>query len=93
MLEIDNVEESDQGVYKCIATNDVGEASSSAELIVLQEDDATDVDRQPPKIVRKLPSNLETLEGHPVQMELLVKGESKLFQNLCNLYHKTIRSV
>lgn len=73
-LEVCDIEDSDSGIYTCVAENEHGKIESSAELTLLDINDNTDVDKRPPKIVEPLPQMIETFDGNSVQLEITVEG-------------------
>jgi hypothetical protein len=48
----------DEGLYTCVAENEVGRTRCSARLVVLEKDDPSQADRQPPVFLQELPAEL-----------------------------------
>ncbi|ODM95048.1 Muscle M-line assembly protein unc-89 [Orchesella cincta] len=65
-LIIKNVNYQDEGLYKVIAKNDLGEATTSGNLVI----------RQPPKFMKKM-TDTEMMAGESFNMEVEVEGNPK----------------
>ncbi|XP_058807501.1 titin homolog [Phymastichus coffea] len=74
VLEISDVKHSDAGEYMCEAKNLLGTARSSCKVVVLDIDDPSTKDRDPPKFLQVLPSNSIVMEGHSYELQARLSG-------------------
>jgi hypothetical protein len=76
-LEIESLELEDAGTYTCVAENEMGKTRCSARLVVLDMDDASQEDREPPVFLQGLPPEVVAEDGDPLELEVLLQGESQ----------------
>lgn len=75
-LEIENLELEDAGMYTCVAENEMGRTRCSARLVVLDKDDPSQEDRQPPVFLQGLPPETVTTDGDVLELQVRLQGES-----------------
>lgn len=74
-LEIDNLELEDAGMYTCLAENEMGRTRCSARLVVLDENDPSQEDRQPPVFLQNLPPETVAVDGDVLELHVRLQGE------------------
>lgn len=74
-LEIENLEMEDSGMYTCVAENEVGKTRCSARLVVLEKDDPSQEDRQPPVFLQGLPPGTVASDGDVLELQVRLQGE------------------
>ena len=65
----------DAGMYTCVAENDEGKTRCSARLLVLDKDDPSDEDRQPPVFLQGLPPQTVASDGEGFELQVRVQGK------------------
>lgn len=74
-LEIENLELEDAGMYTCVVENEMGKTRCSARLVVLDKDDPSQEDRQPPKFLQGLPPGTVATDGDVLELQVRLQGE------------------
>ncbi|KAJ8687536.1 hypothetical protein QAD02_023330 [Eretmocerus hayati] len=74
VLTISDVKFSDAGEYSCEAKNLLGTTRSSCKVAVLDVDDPSTKDRDPPKFLQLLPTESIVMEGHSYELQTRLKG-------------------
>ena len=74
-LEIENLELEDAGMYTCVAENEMGKTRCSARLVVLDKDDPSQEDRQPPVFLQNLPPEVVATDGELLELQVRLQGE------------------
>ncbi|XP_066996546.2 titin homolog isoform X2 [Anabrus simplex] len=77
-LEIEPLEPEDAGVYTCVAENEAGKTSCSAKVEVLDLNDKSDRDRQPPHFLQDLPKDTMAVDGQPLELQVRLQGTSPI---------------
>ena len=77
-LEIENLELEDAGLYTCVAENEVGRTRCSARLVVLEKDDPSQADRQPPVFLQELPAEVVGTDGDTLDLQVRLEGGWKV---------------
>lgn len=75
MLEIENLDLEDAGIYTCVAENEIGRTHCSAELVVLPTDEETLADKIPPYFLEGL-NDVVAQEGSPVELKVRIEGKT-----------------
>jgi hypothetical protein len=65
----------DAGMYTCVAENEMGKTRCSARLIVLDKDDPSEEDRQPPVFLQNLPPEVAAVDGDMLELQVRLQGE------------------
>nr|XP_046469209.1 titin homolog isoform X3 [Neodiprion pinetum] len=73
-VEITKVKATDAGQYTCQATNVMGTTRNSCLVTVLDADDPSTADRDPPKFVDELPEESIVMEGHSYELQVRLSG-------------------
>jgi hypothetical protein len=74
-LEIENLEMEDAGLYTCVAENEMGKTRCSARLVVLDENDPSQEDKQPPVFLQNLPPEAVAMDGDMLELQVRLQGE------------------
>ncbi|XP_011495829.1 PREDICTED: myosin light chain kinase, smooth muscle-like [Ceratosolen solmsi marchali] len=74
VLEISSVKYSDGGEYVCEAKNLLGSTRSSCKVIILNTDDPSTMDREPPKFLQPILSKSIVMEGHSYELQARLAG-------------------
>lgn len=74
-LDIENLELEDAGMYTCVAENETGKTRCSARLVVLDKDDPSQEDKQPPVFLQGLPAGTMATEGEVLELQVRLQGE------------------
>ncbi|PSN51429.1 hypothetical protein C0J52_05457 [Blattella germanica] len=76
-LEFEELELEDAGMYTCVAENEVGKTRCSARLVVLEKDDPSDEDRQPPVFLQGLPEETVAMDGEALELQVRLQASVK----------------
>ncbi|PNF38135.1 hypothetical protein B7P43_G14603, partial [Cryptotermes secundus] len=77
-LEVEPLELEDAGMYTCVAENEVGRTRCSARLVVLDEDDPSQEDKQPPVFLQNLLPETVAMDGDMLELQVRLQGTPPL---------------
>jgi hypothetical protein len=62
-------------MYTCVAENEMGKTRCSARLVVLEENDPSQEDKQAPVFLQNLPPEAVTMDGDMLELQVRLQGE------------------
>ncbi|XP_031789478.1 titin homolog isoform X2 [Nasonia vitripennis] len=74
VIEIAGVKESDAGEYICEAKNLLGTTRSSCKVVVLDAEDPSTKDREPPRFLQSMAEESIVMEGHSYELQARLAG-------------------